>query len=67
MPGDFDAWDVDIYHLETPTQLEAESTVMHMSGPLRAGVVTEYKFGKSTWKVVPKAGYIFRQLETDGF
>ena len=51
MPGDFDAWDVDIYHLETPTQLDAISVNIHMDGPLRAGVVTEYNVGKTTWKV----------------
>ena len=51
MPGRFDAWDVDIYHLETPQQLYAESVTVSSSGPLRASVTTEYKHGKSSWKV----------------
>lgn len=43
--------DVDVWHLETAEPLEADSVSLHMSGPLRAAVALEYKYGKSSWKV----------------
>lgn len=45
------AGDVDVWHLETAQQLEAVSVKSHLPGPLRASVVAEFKFGKSTWTV----------------
>ena len=50
-PSSFDAWEIDLPHLETATQLEAESVKVHQAGPIRASVVCQYRHGESTWSV----------------
>ena len=46
--------DVEIHHLETPHELEFSSIKIGESGPLRASLLGEIKFGKS--KVVVDVG-----------
>jgi hypothetical protein len=40
-PNHWDAWDVEIHHLEEPTQLEFAQVSVVSQGPLRASVRTE--------------------------
>ncbi|KIM65521.1 glycoside hydrolase family 38 protein [Scleroderma citrinum Foug A] len=47
-PNYWDAWDVEIHHLETRKPLEFTSIRVIAQGPLRASVETEVKYGKST-------------------
>ncbi|KIJ12332.1 glycoside hydrolase family 38 protein [Paxillus involutus ATCC 200175] len=47
-PNYWDAWDVEIHHLETPTRLEFSGVHVIAEGPLRASVRTQVKYGKST-------------------
>ncbi|KAF8549819.1 glycoside hydrolase family 38 protein [Imleria badia] len=47
-PNYWDAWDVEIHHLETPIPLEFSSVRVIAEGPLRAAVQTQVKYGKST-------------------
>ncbi|KIJ05577.1 glycoside hydrolase family 38 protein [Paxillus involutus ATCC 200175] len=47
-PNYWDAWDVEILHLETPTCLEFSGVHVIAEGPLRASVRTQVKYGKST-------------------
>ncbi|KIK72580.1 glycoside hydrolase family 38 protein [Paxillus rubicundulus Ve08.2h10] len=47
-PNYWDAWDVEIHHLETPTRLEFSGVRVIADGPLRASVQTQVKYGKST-------------------
>lgn len=50
-PNNWDAWDVEIHHLEKPTYLEFTNISVAAEGPLRATVESEIKYGKSTIKV----------------
>ncbi|KAH7908394.1 glycoside hydrolase family 38 protein [Hygrophoropsis aurantiaca] len=47
-PNYWDAWDVEIHHLETSTALEFSEVRVIAEGPLRAAVQTKVKYGKST-------------------
>ncbi|KAK7464842.1 Glycoside hydrolase, 38 vacuolar alpha mannosidase [Stygiomarasmius scandens] len=47
-PNYWDAWDVEIHHLETPKPLEFTNISLVSHGPLRASVKAEVKYGKST-------------------
>ncbi|KIJ07646.1 glycoside hydrolase family 38 protein [Paxillus involutus ATCC 200175] len=47
-PNYWDAWDIEIHHLETPTRLEFSGVHVIAEGPLRASVQTQVKYGKST-------------------
>ncbi|KIJ61767.1 glycoside hydrolase family 38 protein [Hydnomerulius pinastri MD-312] len=47
-PNYWDAWDVEIHHLETATPLEFSGVRVIAEGPLRASVQTQVKYGKST-------------------
>ncbi|KAH7922134.1 glycoside hydrolase family 38 protein [Leucogyrophana mollusca] len=47
-PNYWDAWDVEIHHLETSTPLEFTQVRVIAEGPLRAAVQTKVKYGKST-------------------
>ncbi|KAF8583534.1 glycoside hydrolase family 38 protein [Ramaria rubella] len=49
-PNYWDAWDVEIHHLETPHILQFENAEVLDNGPVRASVVAEVKYGKSTIK-----------------
>ncbi|KAJ8094104.1 Alpha-mannosidase 2C1 [Marasmius tenuissimus] len=50
-PNYWDAWDVEIHHLETVKELRFEITVV-VHGPLRAAVKAQLKYGKSTITVM---------------
>lgn len=50
-PNYWDAWDVEIHHLEKAQQLKFANIKVVASGPLLAAVETEVKYGKSTIKV----------------
>lgn len=49
-PINWDAWDVDIFHLETKSEVNASSVKIVEDGPLRATVVATYQVGKSQIK-----------------
>ncbi|KIK63743.1 glycoside hydrolase family 38 protein [Collybiopsis luxurians FD-317 M1] len=46
-PNYWDAWDVEIHHLETPTPLRFTNVSVVAHGPLRASVQAQVKYGKS--------------------
>ncbi|KAH9988748.1 glycosyl hydrolases family 38 N-terminal domain-containing protein [Russula vinacea] len=50
-PNYWDAWDVEIHHLEKAQHLKFANVKVVESGPLRAAVETEVKYGKSTIKI----------------
>ncbi|KAH8115672.1 glycoside hydrolase family 38 protein [Phellopilus nigrolimitatus] len=50
-PGYWDAWDVEIHHLEKRTPLAFSDVKVIAKGPLRASVSAEVKFGKTTANV----------------
>jgi alpha-mannosidase len=47
-PNYWDAWDVEIHHLETSTPLSFSHVRVIAEGPLRAAVQTQVKYGQST-------------------
>ncbi|KAF5376659.1 hypothetical protein D9615_007835 [Tricholomella constricta] len=47
-PNYWDAWDVEIHHLETAKRLEFTNVSVVAQGPLRGSVKAEVKYGKST-------------------
>ena len=47
-PNYWDAWDVEVHHLETPRPLQFGDITVVAQGPLRAAVHAETKYGKST-------------------
>lgn len=47
-PINFDAWDVDIFHLDTKESILASSIEVTEAKGLRASLVVQYEFGKST-------------------
>ncbi|KAG1869378.1 glycoside hydrolase family 38 protein [Suillus subalutaceus] len=47
-PNYWDAWDVEIHHLETSTPLSFSQVRVIAEGPLRAAVQTQIKYGGST-------------------
>ncbi|KDQ59961.1 glycoside hydrolase family 38 protein [Jaapia argillacea MUCL 33604] len=47
-PNYWDAWDVEIHHLEKATKLEFSKFSVVAEGPLRAAIRTEIKYNKST-------------------
>ncbi|KAI0248419.1 glycoside hydrolase family 38 protein [Lactifluus subvellereus] len=58
-PNYWDAWDVEIHHLEKAKRLKFENVKIVASGPLRATVEAEVKYGKSTIRVTPRLnGYL---------
>ncbi|KAF5347291.1 hypothetical protein D9756_009971 [Leucocoprinus leucothites] len=46
-PNYWDAWDVEIHHLETARQLEFNNVTVISQGPLRAAVKAEVRYGQS--------------------
>ncbi|KAI0041688.1 glycoside hydrolase family 38 protein [Auriscalpium vulgare] len=47
-PNYWDAWDVEIHHLEKAEKLKFEGVKIVASGPLRASIEAQVKYGKST-------------------
>ncbi|KAH9037516.1 glycoside hydrolase family 38 protein [Lactarius pseudohatsudake] len=62
-PNYWDAWDVEIHHLEKAQRLKFSNVKVVASGPLRASVVTDVEYGKSkiTTTVTPFP-HLFNQL-----
>ncbi|KAF8656490.1 hypothetical protein AX16_002509 [Volvariella volvacea WC 439] len=52
IPNYWDAWDVEIHHLETAKPLEFQNVSVVEQGPLRAAVRAELKYGQSTISAV---------------
>lgn len=50
-PNYWDAWDVEIHHLETAKPLEFSNISVVSQGPLRASVRAEVRYGQSTISV----------------
>ncbi|CAK5279299.1 unnamed protein product [Mycena citricolor] len=50
-PNSWDAWDVEIHHLEKATRLEFANVSVVAQGPLRAAVKAEVLYGKSKMAV----------------
>ncbi|KAH8999594.1 glycoside hydrolase family 38 protein [Lactarius hatsudake] len=46
-PNYWDAWDVEIHHLEKAQRLKFSNVKVTASGPLRASIVTDVEYGKS--------------------
>ncbi|KIL60738.1 glycoside hydrolase family 38 protein [Amanita muscaria Koide BX008] len=51
-PNYWDAWDVEIHHLETAQQLKFTSISVVSHGPLRAAIAAELKYCNSLIKVI---------------
>ncbi|KAF8512088.1 glycoside hydrolase family 38 protein [Hysterangium stoloniferum] len=49
-PNYWDAWDVEIHHLETPNPLKFTNMTVTENGPIRASIAAETVYGKSTIK-----------------
>ncbi|KZT52183.1 glycoside hydrolase family 38 protein [Calocera cornea HHB12733] len=47
-PGYWDAWDVEVHHLEAPHPVAFEEFAITENGPIRAQLQTRVKIGKST-------------------
>jgi alpha-mannosidase len=45
----WDAWDVELYHLETPIELGLGKTTIVDQGPLRVGLLVEHKINDESW------------------
>jgi len=67
-PVNFDAWDVDAYHLETRQELPgATQSGILERGPLRAGLEFAYKFGPTSvvQRVFLTAGSGYLEFDTE--
>ncbi|KAK4047772.1 Glycoside hydrolase, 38 vacuolar alpha mannosidase [Microbotryomycetes sp. JL221] len=47
-PLNWDAWDVDLFHLETKSDIDASSVHVVEDGPLRASLAATYRIGNDT-------------------
>lgn len=47
-PPDYDAWETEIYSLDTDRELKFDNARVTQRGPWRAAMELEYKFGKSS-------------------
>ncbi|KAJ8597085.1 glycoside hydrolase family 38 protein [Rhizopogon salebrosus TDB-379] len=56
-PNYWDAWDVEIHHLETPIPLSFSQVRVIAEGPLRVAVQTKVKYGKSTIDITVPSTY----------
>jgi alpha-mannosidase len=45
----WDAWDVEIYHLETPRELGLGETTIVDQGPLRVGLLVKHQISDESW------------------
>lgn len=45
----WDAWDVEIYHLETPRELGLGKTTITDQGPLRVGLLVKHQISDESW------------------
>src|SRR5271155_5591056 len=66
----WDAWDVELYHLETPMELGLGKTSIVDSGPLRVGLLVEHKISEDSWiktRISLDAYIPSEQVYTEGF
>jgi len=66
----WDAWDVEIYHLETPKELGLGKTSIVEQGPLRVGLLVEHQISEESWikTTISLDAYIpSEQTYSDGF
>lgn len=45
----WDAWDVELYHLETPVELGMGKTRITEAGPLRVGLEVQHQISERSW------------------
>jgi alpha-mannosidase len=45
----WDAWDVEIYHLETPRELGQGKTSITSRDPMRVGLMVEHQISEHSW------------------
>ncbi|KAG2052533.1 glycoside hydrolase family 38 protein [Suillus hirtellus] len=64
-PNYWDAWDVEIHHLETSTPLAFSQVRVIAEGPLRAAVQTQVQYGKSTIDVTISLDAITATMKGD--
>ncbi|KAK7679936.1 hypothetical protein QCA50_016882 [Cerrena zonata] len=64
-PNYWDAWDVEIHHLETAELIKFENISVVAEGPLRASLKAETKYGDSTISVVISLDAITATLKKD--
>ncbi|KZT05154.1 glycoside hydrolase family 38 protein [Laetiporus sulphureus 93-53] len=64
-PNYWDAWDVDVHHLETPHPLEFTDITVVAEGPLRASVKSVVKYRQSTITVTISLDAITATLKKD--
>ncbi|KAK1215351.1 Glycoside hydrolase, 38 vacuolar alpha mannosidase [Marasmius sp. AFHP31] len=64
-PNYWDAWDVEIHHLETVKELKFEEITVVAHGPLRAAVKAQLKYGKSTITVMISLDAVTATVNTD--
>lgn len=66
VPNNWEAWDVDVFHLEKSSELPAASSAEVLeSGPLRVAIRFSYAFGSSTLEQVISLSAGARRLEFD--
>lgn len=56
-PLNWSAWDVDYYHLQMKSPIDASSVRIVEDGPLKAMVLATYHFGDSEIKVRPSTRF----------
>ncbi|TFY54220.1 hypothetical protein EVJ58_g8985 [Rhodofomes roseus] len=64
-PNYWDAWDVEIHHLETVHPLEFSNISVVAEGPLRASVKSEFKYRQSTITVTISLDAITASMKKD--
>ncbi|OJA11450.1 hypothetical protein AZE42_08844 [Rhizopogon vesiculosus] len=64
-PNYWDAWDVEIHHLETSTPLSFSQVRVVAAGPLRAAVQTKVKYGNSTIDITISLDVITATVKTE--
>ncbi|KAF7980211.1 hypothetical protein HWV62_39313 [Athelia sp. TMB] len=64
-PNYWDAWDVEIHHLETAKELKFSDVSITAQGPLRASVTAQVKYGNSTIKVTISLDAITASLKAN--
>ncbi|GJJ13977.1 hypothetical protein Clacol_008234 [Clathrus columnatus] len=64
-PNYWDAWDVEIHHLETPHVLRFTTISVAEKGPVRASLVGQLRYGKSTIKITMSLDAIAATLDVN--
>ena len=64
-PNYWDAWDVEIHHLEKFKKLHFENITIAAEGPLRASLKSEVKYDQSTISVMVRTALLHLHISTD--